>query len=154
MNGSVVNGRVCLTVEYVEGHEPNPHCYVVFRCSTTGHDMYHATIQGSSMCIPNVPAHPSYTIIATDGDAVDEINTTAAVTILGVVVPEYTVILSSSTAPGATPTPTGYSQYYEALHFSLVNTTELIIVPKSLSLTVVIVPLVFGEIHYSDMYKL
>ena len=85
MNGSVVNGRVCLTVEYVEGHEPNPHCYVVFRSTITGHDMYHATIQGSSMCIPNVPAHPSYTIIATDGDAVDEINTTASVTILGVV---------------------------------------------------------------------
>ena len=31
VNGSVVNGRVCLTVEYVEGHEPSPHCYVVFR---------------------------------------------------------------------------------------------------------------------------
>ena len=87
VNGSVVNGRVCLTVEYVEGHEPNPHCYVVFRSTVTGHDMHHATIQGSSMCIPNVPAHPSYTIIATDGDAVDEINTTAPVTILGVVVP-------------------------------------------------------------------
>ena len=74
--------------------------------AVTGHDMYHATIQGSSMCIPNVPAHPSYTIIATDGDAVDEINTTAPVTILGVVVPEYTVMQSSSTSPGATPTPT------------------------------------------------
>ena len=85
---------MCLNVTYVEGHELPAECYIVFRCSTTGHDMYHATIQGSSMCIPNVPAHPSYTIIATDGDAVDEINTTAPVTILGVAVPEYTVILS------------------------------------------------------------
>ena len=119
VNGSVVNGRVCLTVEYVEGHEPNPHCYVVFRSTITGHDMYHATIQGSSMCIPNVPAHPSYTIIATDGDAVDEINTTAPVTILRVVVPEYTVILSSSTSPRATPTPTptGLSLQYTTFIF-------------------------------------
>ena len=109
LNGPVVRGRVCLNVTYVEGHELPVGCYIVFRCSTTGHDIYHATIRGSSMCIPNVPAHPSYTIIATDGDAVDEINTTAPVTILGVVVPEYTVILSSSTVPGATPTPTGLS---------------------------------------------
>ena len=107
LNGPVVRGRVCLNVTYVEGHELPAECYIVFRCSTIGHDMYHATIQGPSMCIPNVPAHTSYTIIATDGDAVDEINTTAPVTILGVAVPEYTVILSSSTAPGATPTPTG-----------------------------------------------
>ena len=95
---------MCLNVTYVEGHELPAECYIVLRCSTTGHDMYHATIQGSSMCIPNVPAHPSYTIIATDGDAIDEINTTAPVTILGVVVPEYTVILSNSTAPETTPT--------------------------------------------------
>ena len=106
MNGPVVDGRVCLIVQYVEGHEPNPHCYVVFRSTLTGHDMYNATIQGSSMCILNVPSHPSYTIIATDGDAVDEINTTVPVTILGVVVPEYTIILSS-TASGAAPTSTG-----------------------------------------------
>ena len=100
---------MCLNVTYVEGHELPAECYIVFRCSTTGHDMYHTTIQGSSMCIPNVSAHPSYTIIATDGDAVDEINTTAPVpvTILGVVVSEYTVMQSS--APGATPTPTGLS---------------------------------------------
>ena len=106
MNGPVVDGRVCLIVQYVEGHEPNPRCYVVFRSTLTGHDMYHASIQGSSMCILNAPAHPSYTIIATDGDAVDEINATASVTILGVAVHEYTVLLSS-TAPGATPSSTG-----------------------------------------------
>ena len=49
---------------------------------SNGHDMYHATIQGSSM-LYNVPALPSYTIIATDGDCSREINTTAPVTILG-----------------------------------------------------------------------
>ena len=82
--------------------------------------MHHATIQGSSMCIPNVPAHPSYTIIATDGDAIDEINTTSSVTILGVVVPEYTVILSSSTVPGATPSdPHPQVCHYQALYFDL-----------------------------------
>ena len=116
LNGPVVRGRVCLNVTYVEGHELQAECYIVFRCSTTGHDIYHATIQGSSMCIPNVPAHPSYTIIATDGDAVDEINTTAPVTTLGVAVPEYTVILSSSTAPGTTLTPTGLSLPGTNLH--------------------------------------
>ena len=97
-------------------------CYIVFRCSTTGHDMYHATMyKGSSMCIPNVPAHPSYTIIATDGDAVDEINTTAPVTILGVVVPEYTVMQSS--APGATPTPTPTGLSLPSFYTLTCNTT-------------------------------
>ena len=92
LNGPVVRGRVCLNVTYVEGHELPAECYIVFRCSTIGHDMYHATIQGPSMCIPNVPAHTSYTIIATDGDAVDEIISTAPVTILGVAVPVQLVL--------------------------------------------------------------
>ena len=105
LNGPVVRGRVCLNITYVEGHELPAECYIVFRttCSTTGQNMYHASIQGSSMCILNVPAHPSYTIIATDGDAVDEINTTAPVTILGVAVHEYTAIVSTTaTWPGTT----------------------------------------------------
>ena len=111
LNGPVVRGRVCLNITYVEGHELPAECYVVFRstCSTTDLNIYNATIQGSSMCILNVPAHPSYTIIATDGDAVDEINTTAPVTILGIVAHEYTAILSSTvTWPGTTlmPVPT------------------------------------------------
>ena len=97
---------MCLNVQYVEGHELPAECYVVFRYSSTGHDMYNTTIQELSMCILNVPPHPSYTIIATDGDAVDEINTIAPVTILGVAVPEYTVILSSTvTWPGTTLLP-------------------------------------------------
>ena len=90
--------------------------------------MYHATIQGSSMCIPIMyqwrlvsETHPSYTIIATDGDAVDEINTTAPVTILGVVVPEYTVMQSS--APGATPTPTPTGLSLPSFYTLTCNTT-------------------------------
>ena len=84
-------------------------------------DMICIMQQYKSMCIPNVPAHPSYTIIATDGDAIDEINTTAPVTILGVVVPEYTVILSNSTAPETTPTglslPGHQPSYFDFKHY-------------------------------------
>ena len=54
--------------------------------------------------ILNVPSHPSYTIIATDGDAVDEINTTAPVTILGVVAPEYCLLARYCTTSGGTAT--------------------------------------------------
>ena len=91
---SVINGQVCLDIKYVEGHEPNPKSAVAFRCSITGSYMHNATILGSLGCI-TVDPHPSYDILITDEDAKDEIHTIAAVTILGVSVPNIT----TTTAP-------------------------------------------------------
>ena len=101
------NGRVCLDVTYVEGHVQPASSYILFRCSTTGSNVHNGTINQTANCM-KVDPNPSYTIIVTDDDADAEevISSVAPVTILGVAVPEYTVILSSSTAPGATPTPT------------------------------------------------
>ena len=81
----VTRGQVCLTVEYVEGHDPNPSCFLMFRSIATGHDLSVA-INGTSMCVHLSPQ--VYTIVATDTE--DEINTTApAVIIPNVTVPTY-----------------------------------------------------------------
>ena len=81
----VTRGQVCLTVEYVEGHDLNPSCFVMFRSIATGHDLSVA-INGTSMCVHLSPQ--VYTIVATDTE--DEINTTApAVIISNVTVPSY-----------------------------------------------------------------
>ena len=63
---------MCLTVEYVEGHDPNPSCFVMFRSIATGYELSVA-INGTSMCVHLSPQ--VYTIVATDTE--DEINTTA-----------------------------------------------------------------------------
>ena len=87
----VTRGQVCLTVEYVEGHDPNPSCFVMFRSIATGHDLSVA-INGTSMCVHLSPQ--VYTIVATDTE--DEINTTApAVIISNVTVPSYPQMSSS-----------------------------------------------------------
>ena len=87
----VTRGQVCLTVEYVEGHDPNPSCFVMFRSIATGHDLSVA-INGTSMCVHLSPQ--VYTIVATDTE--DEINTTApAVIISNVTVPSYPQTSSS-----------------------------------------------------------
>ena len=101
---------MCLDVTYVEGHAEPARSFILFICSTTGSNMHNGTINQIANCM-KVDPNPSYTIIVTDNDddAEEVISSVAPVTILGVVVPEYTVILSSSTAPGATPTPTGLS---------------------------------------------
>ena len=95
----VTNGRVCLSVEYVEGHDPNPSCFVMFRCiATAGHDMS-TVINGTMMCVHLSPQ--VYTIVATD--TINDINTTTPpVIIYNVTVPYYpqmsSSMLSSSTA--------------------------------------------------------
>ena len=107
MYGPVIRGRVCLTVEYVDGHEQPPRTFVLFKCTTRESGSQVLIIDGTVQCT-QLPPHTSYDIIATDFDASDDINTTAAVTILGVAVPDYT-ITPSSTAPYTTNTLTGTS---------------------------------------------
>ena len=96
VDGPVIRGRVCLTVEYVDGHEQPPRTFVLFKCTTRESDSQIVIINGTVQCT-QLPPHTSYDIIATDYDASDDINTTAAVTILGVAVPDYTITPSSST---------------------------------------------------------
>ena len=99
----VTNGQVCLSVEYVEGHDPSPSCFVMFRCiATAGHDMS-TVINGTMMCVHLSPQ--VYTIVATD--TINDINTTTPVIIYNVTVPYYPMsssILSSSTALISTST--------------------------------------------------
>ena len=94
---------MCLTVEYVDGHEQPPRTFVLFKCTTRESDSQAIIIDGTVQCT-QLPPHTSYDIIATDYDASDDINTTAAVTILGVAVPDYTITPSGITQ---TATPTG-----------------------------------------------
>ena len=97
----VANGQVCLSVEYVEGHDPNPSCFVMFQCiATAGHDMS-TVINGTMMCVHLSPQ--VYTIVATD--TMNDINTsTPPVIIYNVTVPSYypemssSIIFSTSTA--------------------------------------------------------
>ena len=100
--GPVIKGHVCLTVEYVDGHEQPPRTFVLFKCTKRESDSQVLIIDGTVQCT-QLPPHTSCDIIATDYDASDDINTTAAVTILGVAVPDYT-IAPSSTTPTNTPT--------------------------------------------------
>ena len=96
VDGPVIRGRVCLTVEYVDGHEQPPRTFVLFNCTTRESDTQVIIIDGTVQCT-QLPPHTSYDIIATDYDVSDDINTTAAVTILGVAIPDYTIIPSSTT---------------------------------------------------------
>ena len=105
---------MCLTVEYVEGHDPNPSCFVMFQSIAIGHDLSVA-INGTSMCVHLSPQ--VYTIVATDTE--DEINTTApAVIISNVTVPSYPKT-SSSMVLLASTSPTGQYCIYTVKCYSL-----------------------------------
>ena len=90
----VTNGQVCLSVEYVEGHDPNPSCFVMFRCiATAGHDMS-TVINGTMMCVHLSPQ--VYTIVATD--TINDINTTTPPVII------YNVTVQSQLSSTVLPT--------------------------------------------------
>ena len=96
---SVINGQVCLDINYINGHEPNPNSFVVFRCSITRSYMHNATISGILGCI-TVDPHPAYVVLITDEDAKEEIDTTAAVIITGVFVPNTITTTTPSVTTG------------------------------------------------------
>ena len=102
-----MNGDVCFTVDYVEGHETPPICFVRLTCTTTGSEQ-NKTIKGKKGCINKVPPHMSYTLTATDGDAISEMNFLVAVRPLTIIsVQNYTVGVvpsSASTTPISIPT--------------------------------------------------
>ena len=150
VDGPVIRGCVCLTVEYVDGHEQPPRTYVLFKCTTRESDSQVIIIDGTVQCT-QLPPHTSYDIIATDYDASDDINTTAAVTILGVAVPDYTITPSSIT-PTNTPTGTCSHTSYNTVTSYYVSelTTSPVPAAPLLSLVVaVVVSVVFGKTYCS-----
>ena len=86
---------MCLSVEYVEGHVEPASSFILFRCSTTGTE-HNGTIDQTIGCI-EVDPNPSYTIIATDADAVEDVNVVAPVTITGVSVPDFITSVTQNT---------------------------------------------------------
>ena len=90
---------MCLDVTYVLGHAEPARSFILFICNTTGNDMYNGTINETANCI-EVDPHPSYNILVTDNDpdAVEQVinSAVAPVTIMGVVVPNFTATVSSS----------------------------------------------------------
>ena len=101
INYPIDEGHINFNVEYVEGHEENPKCFIIlFEENETGSGAdetrslpMNFTINGTSGT-NTVPAS-MYDIIATDFDAKDEINIEAAVTIPGVLVPDYTLPITT-----------------------------------------------------------
>ena len=76
---STDNGRICLAVDYVPGHEIPAQCFIMLTCSTPScSTQINYTITGSSGCIESIPPN-TYTLSATDGDAVDSIQMPALV---------------------------------------------------------------------------
>ena len=47
---NIENGRVCLSVEYVEGHVEPASSFILFSCSTTGTE-HNGTIDQTAGCI-------------------------------------------------------------------------------------------------------
>ena len=68
--GPVIRGRVCLTVEYVDGHEQPPCTFVLFKCTKREDDSQVLIIDGTVQCT-QLPPHTSCDIMATDFDAAD-----------------------------------------------------------------------------------
>ena len=114
------NGRVCLSVEYVEGHVEPASSFILFRCNSIPAE-HHGTIDQTAVCI-EVDPNPSYTIIVTDADAEEDINVVAAVTITGVSVPDVTTTTSSTQNTVSSSITGQYLQQYIAL-FDLCNPT-------------------------------
>ena len=95
VDGPVMNGRVCLNVKYVDGHKDR--CFVRFK---NIHDTKDLMINETFGCIDNLLAR-HYTIIATDSDAVTEIEIFAPI--------NFTINVSSYAATNTLPkwfTPT------------------------------------------------
>ena len=99
-----MNGRACFNVSFVKGHETPAEAFIQL-ISNTSNDIS-KTINESSNCVRNLQSNTTYDIRAIDADAADQINSTAAVTILsGVFVPYY----DPPTSAGTTSIVTGES---------------------------------------------
>ena len=78
----MLSGAVCFTVSFAEGHKTNQ-TFVKLLCPVTQIGFFQ-TIKGHG-CFDNLPPC-SYTLSATDADAVDSIDTVPAVSVGGIII--------------------------------------------------------------------
>ena len=100
----MLTGAVCFTVHYVQGRNTNI-SFVKLTCPVRKTSFTQAIREHG--CIDNLP-HCSYTLSATDVDAVDSIDTMPAVLIERIVLPgPANVTLFTSETEAVMPTTTG-----------------------------------------------
>lgn len=84
---------LCFNIKYVAGGDKV--CFIKFNSTTGRQHLKNVTINGTHMCIHDIPAHSGYVIVATDSDsdAINKIDKIAPFTTT-MVVPSYTVTAS------------------------------------------------------------
>ena len=101
VNHTMLPGAIHLTVQYVEGSESPFSFYTKLCCvSYTINNEFN----GSKGVINNVPPNKQCTLFVTDGDAAYFINTSAAVTIKGIMMPTTITYINNETH-STQPTP-------------------------------------------------
>ena len=101
---------VCITVQYVQGHESPAMSFVRLTSAAGSLPTVNRTI-GVSGCLSAIPG--TYDLTVTDADAVNTIDTEAAITMANIVIPvnDPTVMptpgASNYPSPGTTTDPTG-----------------------------------------------
>ena len=104
---TVSAGMVCITVQYIQGHEVPPMSFVKLRSTSTQPTV--TEMIGTSGCLE--VATGTYHLSVTDADAMDTIDSEPAVTLSNILVPTTNTdpSVNPSVSPGATNLPTGTS---------------------------------------------
>ena len=87
---AVNKGKICITVDYA--HHELKNCFVLVKCVKEGNDevSFNETMSALSLCLKEQPPPNSLcNITATDMDAIYQIDSVSAYTILGIAVPDY-----------------------------------------------------------------
>ena len=108
---------VCITVQYIQGHEAPPMSFVKLRSTSTQPTV--TEMIGTSGCLE--VATGTYHLSVTDADAMDTIDSEPAVTLDNILVPATNTnpSVNPSLSPGATNLPTGTSSSMYVLVFQL-----------------------------------
>ena len=109
---TVSAGMVCVTVQYIQGHEAPPMSFVKLRSTSTQPTV--TEMIGTSGCLE--VATGTYHLSVTDADAMDTIDSEPAVTLDNILVPATNTnpSVNPAVSPGATnlPTETSSSMYW------------------------------------------
>ena len=116
---TVSAGMVCVTVQYIQGHEAPPMSFVKLRSTSTQPTV--TEMIGTSGCLE--VATGTYHLSVTDADAMDTIDSEPAVILDNILVPATNNVnnpsVNPSLSPGATNLPTGTSSSMYVLAFQL-----------------------------------
>ena len=85
---TVSAGMVCITVQYIQGHEAPPMSFVKLRSTSTQPTV--TEMIGTSGCL-EVSATGTYHLSVTDADAMDTINNEPAVTLDSILEPDTNI---------------------------------------------------------------